>query len=155
MAAKDKVVLSVRVNKRNMATWKAYNTASGLSMPSLITEAITEYINNHPLTGYRQNIFKERTRNMKMTVREWLTEEAEKQYNFQIENYQDGYVLPEHEIQEYINYLVDLSCDEWDGTDDPGDDENDRLRFQVIDWLERRMEKDVPEMIERHQWENE
>ena len=92
---------------------------------------------------------------MGMTVRDWITEEAEKAYNFQIDHYQNGYALPEDEAQEYINYLVDLSCDEWDGTDDPGEDENERLRDRIINWLEERTEKDVPEMVERHQMETE
>ena len=43
-----KVVLSVRIDQKNMNEWKEYMRSTGLSMPKLVEVAINEYIDNHP-----------------------------------------------------------------------------------------------------------
>lgn len=78
---------------------------------------------------------------MAKTVREWIEEQAanaldacETQHG---RHFSEGTKVP------YFNDLVDACVDEWQGTDDPLDDENEWWKDRTIDYLEEQAEKIV------------
>lgn len=56
-----KQVFSFRATIDEIASWKAYATATGQTMENIGTAAMTEYLENHGLTGTEQAIFEAMT----------------------------------------------------------------------------------------------
>lgn len=52
-----KQVFSFRATIEDIASWKAYATATGQTMENVGTAAMNEYLENHKLTGAEQAIF--------------------------------------------------------------------------------------------------
>lgn len=52
-----KQVFSFRAAVNDIAIWRAYATAAGVSLEKFANAAMQEYIKNHPLTGTEQVIF--------------------------------------------------------------------------------------------------
>lgn len=52
-----KQVFSFRATIEDIASWKAYATATGQTMENVGTAAMNEYLENHKLTGAEQSIF--------------------------------------------------------------------------------------------------
>lgn len=52
-----KQVFSFRATIEDIASWKAYATATGQTMENVGTAAMNEYLENHRLTGAEQSIF--------------------------------------------------------------------------------------------------
>lgn len=54
---KKKQVFSFRAEVDDIARWKAYSTATGLTMESVGNAAMTEFLKNHPLTENEKVVF--------------------------------------------------------------------------------------------------
>lgn len=52
-----KQVFSFRAMLKDIASWKAYATATGQTMENIGTAAMNEYLNRHKLTGAEQTIY--------------------------------------------------------------------------------------------------
>ena len=76
-----------------------------------------------------------------ITVREWIEEEAAKA----VEGFekQHGRHFAEFDKEYFINELVEECVDGWQGSEDPGDDENEWWRDHTIDYIEEQAEKIV------------
>lgn len=61
-----KQVFSFRASIDDIAIWRSYATATGMSLEKVANAALQEYVENHPLTGTEQVIFEAlKTRNSK------------------------------------------------------------------------------------------
>lgn len=56
-AKQTKQVFSFRAAVNDIAVWRAYATATGMSLEKVANAALKEYVENHPLTGTEQVIF--------------------------------------------------------------------------------------------------
>lgn len=52
-----KQVFSFRAAVSDIAVWRAYATATGMSLEKVANAALQEYVENHPLTGTERTIF--------------------------------------------------------------------------------------------------
>ena len=55
---KNTGVFSARADKYDIANWKAYATAAGLTVTAMTTEAMKEYMEAHPLKGDQLKMYK-------------------------------------------------------------------------------------------------
>jgi len=141
---KETVVFSVRAAGDDVAEWKLYAQTACMTLTSMTTEAMTEYMQTHPLTGFKANIFNSRMRGLNsMTVREWIEEEAARALFAEEE--QHGRHFSEDAKQEFINDFVNECVENWEGADDPlaEDPDTEYMRDRVTDYAEEWAEKTV------------
>lgn len=140
---KGTTVFSIRAACDDLETWKAYAQVSGITITTMVTTAMMEYMDSHPLTGFKANIFNTLIGGKHMTVREWVEEEVSK--GIYAEEEQHGRHFPEDIKQTCINDLVNDIVDGWQGSDDPLDDDQDTRYWKdrTIDYIEEQVEKIV------------
>lgn len=155
-------VFSVRVKVDDIAEWKMYAQAADMSMTNLVTEAMNEYIENHPLKGLKLQRYvemKTEAENKKFAkVRKWVEDTAKRIVNGVAEDHAEkwGWEVSEEDTEPYITELVDEIMEDWSGTEDPLDDENEHERNLTEDYLEDEAWKITEELAEKYdEWKEE
>ena len=140
---KNGAAFSARIDEKTVSKWRAYAKTAGITLTLMTEEAMNEYMENHPLTGIKANIFNSLIGGNHMTVREWIEEQASKA--LYAEEEQHGRHFPEDAKQTCINQFVDESAEAWEGDEDPlaDDKTTEWWRDRVIDYAEEWAEKTV------------